>query len=123
MDKVIESLTTKNINSAKLDTKSFFKIYNSSKYYFIDVRTKEEFDIWKFNFGINIPLNELSQRLDEIPKEKLIIIACLNNTRSTLAWLYLLSKGYNVKYLTDGLLGVAKELKGEAIKSFDNYKE
>lgn len=39
--------------------------------------------------------------MDEIDKNKLIVIACPNNNRSNIARIYLTMKGYRVKYLTD----------------------
>lgn len=69
----------------------------------IDIRFKEEYDAWHMPFMKNIPLNELPSRLNELPKDKLIITACPHNDRANLARIYLTMKGYNAKYLNDGL--------------------
>lgn len=84
----------------------------------IDIRSREEFASWSMGFAKNIPLNELPNRLDELPKDKLIITACPHNDRSNLARIYLVSKGYNAKYLNDGLLKVADFLRGDNAVDF-----
>lgn len=90
----------------------------------IDIRTKEEFETWSMGFAKNIPLNELPNRLDELPKNKLIITACPHNDRSNMARIYLTTQGYNAKYLSDGLLKVADFLRGDnAVEFMEEYKK
>ncbi|MGD9719074.1 MAG: rhodanese-like domain-containing protein [Sulfurimonadaceae bacterium] len=84
----------------------------------IDIRFAKEYEAWHMPFMKNIPLNELPNRLDELPKDKLIITACPHNDRSNLARIYLTMKGYNVKYLNDGLLKTADYLRGEYAMEF-----
>ena len=76
----------------------------------LDVRTKEEYESISIKFGgisniicKNIPLNELPDRIDEIPKERFIAIFCPANFRSSMTYLYLLSKGFtNVRIIEGG---------------------
>ena len=70
------------------------------------------------NFGLHIPLNELPQRYKELPKDKIIVAACPHKDRSALAMAYLRTKGYNARYLTDGLIGLAESLRGDEAKDF-----
>ena len=84
----------------------------------IDIRSHKEFESWSMGFAKNIPLNELPNRLDELPKDKLIITACPHNDRANIARIYLVSKGYNAKYLSDGLLKVADFLRGDRAEEF-----
>lgn len=79
----------------------------------IDIRSREEFASWSMGFAQNIPLNELPNRLNELPKDKLIITACPHNDRSNIARIYLTTKGYNAKYLSEGLLKMADFLRGD----------
>lgn len=52
----------------------------------IDVRTPEEFSDSHYPHAVNIPLNELPQRLDEIKKLKQPIVAyCRSGNRSGMA--------------------------------------
>ncbi len=84
----------------------------------IDIRFKEEFQAWNMPFSKNIPLNELPNRLNELPKDKLIITACPHNDRANIARVYLTMKGYNARYLNDGLLKVADYLRGDNAVEF-----
>lgn len=79
----------------------------------LDIRFSEEQQVWNFNFALHIPLNELPHRLDELPKDKLIITACPHKDRAILAMAYLRTKGYKTRYLEDGLLSLADSLRGD----------
>ena len=68
---------------------------------FLDVRSKEEIETLCFNLKyfnidvINIPINELPDRLNELPKDKIIGTFCSSRTRAAWAYNYLLSKGFD----------------------------
>lgn len=79
----------------------------------VDIRFAAEQQAWNFNFALSIPLNELPRRLDELPKDKLIVTACPHKDRAILAMVYLRTKGYNARYLEDGLIGLAENLRGD----------
>ena len=107
----------------KIKTPDMLALVEDGKAIVVDIRFKEEFEVWHMNFAINIPLNELPNRLNELPKDKLIITACPHNDRSIIARMYLTLNGYNAKYLNDGLLKVADFLRGNNAKEFlDEYK-
>ncbi len=77
--------------------------------FFLDVRTHEEYKFLQFPFTYHIPLNELPDRLDEIPKDKLVITFCSSIVRAAIAYAYLLEKGYDkVKVF----LGTSEQLAG-----------
>jgi rhodanese-related sulfurtransferase len=89
----------------------------------IDIRFPDEYEAWHMGFSKNIPLNELPSRLDELPKDKLIVTACPHNDRANIARMFLMLKGYNARYLSDGLLKTADFLRGDNAKEFlDEYK-
>lgn len=102
----------------KIKTPDMLVLIEEGKAILVDVRFREEFEVWHMNFAKNIPLNELPKRLNELPKDKLIITACPHNDRSNLARLFLVMNGYNAKYLNDGLLKTADFLRGENAKEF-----
>jgi rhodanese-related sulfurtransferase len=102
----------------KIKTPDMLVLVEEGKAILVDVRFREEFEVWHMNFAKNIPLNELPKRLNELPKDKLIITACPHNDRSNLARLFLVQNGYNAKYLNDGLLKVADFLRGDNAKEF-----
>ena len=102
----------------KMDSKGLIKLLMDEKAQLIDIRFKEEYAAWKVGPSINIPLNELPTRLDEIDKNKIIITACPHKDRAIVAMTYLRSKGIQAKYLTDGLIGLAENLRGDNAKTF-----
>ncbi|MBW1703592.1 MAG: rhodanese [Deltaproteobacteria bacterium] len=65
----------------------------------IDVRGVDEYESGHFPGAINIPLDALPQRLDEIPQDKFIAVHCKTGVRGEMAYLLLKEKGYAVKYL------------------------
>ena len=64
------------------------------------------------DLSMKIPANELPRRLGELPRDKLLVVACPMTDRSNMARAYLLSQGFDVKYLQGGLLGLMDRLKG-----------
>lgn len=84
----------------------------------IDIRFKEEFEAWRVGPARNIPLPELPARLAELDTERLIVTACPHKDRAIIAMVYLRSQGIRAKYLTDGLIGLAENLHGDAARSF-----
>ena len=90
----------------------------------IDIRFREEYEAWHTGFTKNIPLNELPDRLNELDKNKLIITVCPHNDRANIARMFLTLKGYEVKYLSDGLLKTVNYLRGDNAKEFlQEYKK
>jgi len=71
---------------------------------FLDVRTDKEFEHASFPFAIHIPLNELPERLGELPRDKMIVTFCSSVFRGAIAYTYLLANGFEeVKGLTVSL--------------------
>lgn len=52
----------------------------------------------------------------ELDRTRLIVTACPHKDRSALAMVYLKTQGFDVKYLEDGLLGLAELLRGDKAK-------
>lgn len=78
----------------------------------IDVRSADELKTKAYDVDgiINIPLDEFDQRLNEIPKDKTIIVACRSGKRSSKAANILLENGYqNIINLDGGILKWEKE--------------
>jgi len=102
----------------KTDSKRLIKLLEEKKAVLVDIRFPEETRAWRMGFGLFIPLNELPKRLAELPKDKIIVTACPHKDRSSIAMAYLRTKGYNARYLTDGLTGLAENLRGDTAKEF-----
>lgn len=102
----------------KIDSKGLIELLKEGKAQLIDIRFKEEYAAWKVGPSINIPVNELPKRLKEIDTNKVVVTACPHKDRATIAMVYLRSKGIKAKYLTDGLIGMAENLRGDNAESF-----
>ncbi len=102
----------------KIDSTKLIPLLVHKKAVLVDIRFPEETRAWKMGFGLFIPLNELPKRYQELPKDKIIVTACPHKDRSSIAMAYLRTKGYNARYLTDGLTGLAENLRGDTAKDF-----
>jgi Uncharacterized NAD(FAD)-dependent dehydrogenases len=70
--------------------------------FLIDVRTPEEYELGSIEGAINIPLDELRDRLDEIPKDKDVYITCQVGLRGYLSTRILTQNGYRPINLDGG---------------------
>lgn len=61
----------------------------------IDVRTPGEFAEGSVPGAVNIPLQEIQQRLAEFPKDKDLLIFCRSGKRSMAASNFLIQNGYD----------------------------
>lgn len=70
----------------------------------LDIRTQDEYALGSLPGAINIPLDELRERMNELPKDKAIITFCAVGLRGYLAYRILVQHGFtNVKNLSGGL--------------------
>lgn len=71
--------------------------------FLIDVRTKDEFELGTLPGAVNIPLDELRDRMSEVPFDKTIVVACEVGVRGYAAYRMLKQHGYaEVRNLTGG---------------------
>lgn len=94
-----------NIVSGKL--KQFFwhdveNLARDGSVFLLDTRTPFEVMQGKIDGFVNIPLDELRERLDEIPKDKPIYVHCHSGLRSYLACRILIGNGYDCYNLAGG---------------------
>jgi rhodanese-related sulfurtransferase len=124
MEQVLRTFTLNFFGKGKhnISPDTFFEMKNA---YLLDVRSKEEASSisikleYHLNVGCeNIPINEIPDRIHEIPKDKSIAVFCSGITRSAIAYAYLLSKGFrDVHILENGYLGLTNALKpGKVLK-------
>ncbi len=102
----------------KMKSKDLIELLKENKVQLIDIRFEEEHKSWNMPIAISIPLSDLPNNLDKLDKSKIIVTACPHKDRAIIAMIYLKTKGYNVKYLTDGLLGMASNLRGDNAYEF-----
>lgn len=68
----------------------------------IDSRTKEEYDFGHIEGAINIPVDEIRSRLNEMPRDKKIIVYCAVGLRGYIASRILMQHGYTDVYNLSG---------------------
>jgi rhodanese-related sulfurtransferase len=76
---------------------------NKKNHYFLDVRTSAEFKMRSIPGFVNIPLNQLPEKLDKIPKNKEIVVICQSGMRSSRACSILKKSGYQVTNVSGGM--------------------
>jgi len=70
----------------------------------LDVREQSEYDAGHIPGVTLIPLNDVPKRLNEIPKDKPVIVTCRSGNRSGQATDFLRQQGYtNVHNMTGGI--------------------
>ena len=102
----------------KMNSEGLIKLLMEGKAQLIDIRFHEEYAAWKVGSSVNIPINELPARINEIDKDKIVVTACPHKDRAIIAMVYLRSQGIKAKYLTDGLIGLAEHLRGDDAEEF-----
>ena len=87
------------------------KFKKNQDFLLLDVRNNQEVIISKINNSIHIPMNEIPTRLNEIDKNKAIIVQCKSGKRSAKVCEFLIQNGYSdVKNLVGGILAWAKHI-------------
>lgn len=72
--------------------------------FLLDVRTRDEFSLGSLPGAVNIPLDELRDRMEELPTDKMIYTFCAVGLRGYLAYRILTQHGFNqVRNLSGGL--------------------
>lgn len=77
---------------------------NNEDYILVDVRTAEEFKSGHLDGSINIPVDELRERLGELDRNKTIVIYCRVGLSGYIADRILSQNGYKVLNVTGGYL-------------------
>ena len=101
----IAGYVASNIVSGAMPVVSWRQILEAdpSRVLLLDVRTEEEHAYGAIPGSVNIPLDELRTRMDELPKDKALYIYCGVGLRGYLALKILISHGFkNVKNLSGG---------------------
>ncbi len=75
--------------------------------FLLDVREPDEVAEWAYPLGVNIPLGQLGGRLDEVPRDRTIVVACHMGGRSAAAAQALSEAGWSAENLTGGAVAWA----------------
>jgi len=81
-------------------------IAKNSKIVLLDVRTPEEYRQAHLRGSLLIPLGDLGRRIQEVPRDRPVLVYCAVGARSVSAAGFLASRGYREVYnMSDGLVG------------------
>ena len=116
MDNMVKNTKLKDVGTMKVDIESFIEMFNNGEAILLDIREPFEADVWEVKFATKIPYNQLPDRFEELPKDKVIVCACPMEYRANMAKEYLRYKGFNAKTLNGGLLALMTRLKGGKAK-------
>jgi len=83
-----------------------FKQLDRNDYILVDVRTESEFRKGHIEGAVNIPVDDLRERLNELDKTKTIVVYCRVGLRGYIADRILSQRGFNVLNITGGYMSV-----------------
>ena len=130
MDQVLKQLTLEYFGKGKhkISPNAFFEIEDG---FLLDVRSREEANSISIAMNThpnieskNIPVDEIPDRLNEVPKNKPIGVFCPANVRSAITYAYLLSRGFSdVRIIDGGYADLTEALKpGPVLKALQRRK-
>ncbi len=83
------------------------KVESREPLFILDVRSPNEYSINRLKNATNIPLNNLTERFEEVPRDKTVLIYCEGGYRSSIACSIFENKRYpNVRNLLGGFAGI-----------------
>ena len=89
--RIMAGSSTNSISTADLKNLIAKKDFS---YFYMDVRTPGEFKSNKIKGFRNIPLNQISNKLTQIPEDKKLVVICQSGARSSVACRQLAKAGY-----------------------------
>lgn len=118
LDQYVSGFDYEARKAMKVSNEDLLELLINQKAILLDIRFEEEQKAWSMPYAVFMPLPELPGRYTELDKSMTIVTACPHKDRAIMAMMYLKSKGYEVKYLQDGLLGLAEYLRGDKAREF-----
>lgn len=96
--------------SPGLSQEEVHRLVSGEQALLLDVRTRDEFANGQVKGSINIPYEQLSERCDELPKDRPIILYCRSGARSNVAEKILRERGFTSLYNAKSWLLVSQAL-------------
>ncbi|MFN8493604.1 MAG: rhodanese-like domain-containing protein [Caldilineaceae bacterium] len=95
-----------NSNVTPLSPQQYQQQFKQSKtpHLLLDVRTPEEFASEHIKGAVNIPVQVLPQRLQDVPKDKPVVLICRSGNRTRMAAQILTQANYTNVYDLGGLM-------------------
>lgn len=106
----IAGMVAENILTGKAKPVYWEDVDKFGNSFILDVRTAMEKALGSIEGSYNIPLEELRDRLDEIPKDKKVILYCTKGLKSYFASRILLQNGFDQVYSLNGGYSIYKQV-------------
>jgi len=116
LENIVRQIKPCTMDELMIKNEKFIELYKENKVCLLDVRMDFEQDIWALSIAKHIQAPDVPDRLTELPKDKLIVVACPTLNRSSTVSAYLKTKGFNSKFLGEGLVNLMGQLKGKTAK-------
>jgi len=94
----------------EINVKEAKKLLDEKKAYLLDVREKEEFEFVNIKPDKCVTLMNVQKIVNELPKEKPILVICRTGNRSLAAASYLKSLGFDASNIKGGLFAWHDEI-------------
>lgn len=75
---------------------------NGNKVLLLDVREHHELEVCRIEGSVHIPMGEIAERLEELPRDVPIVCQCHHGGRSAQVQDFLLEQGYTDVYNLEG---------------------
>lgn len=80
LDNYIKNFSYEDRKDMKMHSKTLIAMMKKKRVVLVDIRFPEEYQTWRLEESINLPLNKLSENIGllkkEIKKDKIIVTAC-----------------------------------------------
>jgi rhodanese-related sulfurtransferase len=93
----------------EINTHDYRNQITQSSHLLLDVRNVQEFSGGHIEGSQNIPLNKLAKKLENLPKDQLIVCVCRTGERSREATYLLQKAGFNSANLVGGIVAWRRE--------------
>ncbi len=123
LEDIVRQITPSGMDELMIKNDQFAELYKENKIVLLDIRMDFETAIWNLPIALNIPAPQIPDRLDELPKDKLIIVGCPTVNRSITVSAYLKTQGFQSKFLGGGLSALVATLKGGAAKELTIHSQ
>lgn len=95
---------TKKLAKGAVAPEEFSRLVNGGKALVLDIRQPNEVAMGKITHALATPLDKLEENLGRIPKDKPVLIYCVNGVRAGIAYNLLQNNGFNkARYLNESI--------------------
>lgn len=99
-----------------MEPEDFLRMYDDAEQMkqglVLDVREPAEWAYYHLERSLLMPMNEIPERWEELPREEPLYIICAHGVRSRMVCHYLEQKGFQNVVNVDGGMAAVAELKG-----------